>query len=235
YAVSRIMGKPGLAVMGVTAASAIFTGIIAGCRASTRILSTMAEDGIISKRFSSTTFSVVFITVISIIFSFLGRNTLEWFVDLTTFGAIIGFGYTSGSACVIAKKNGDKAATALGRVGTVITIAFAVVQMIPMVTPFETMSPESFLMLAVWCLVGFVFYWKTMKRSSLSDYQGMSASSTVLFALLFYSALTWHMLTTSAEVEDGPAKWRITATGFITVAVVFVGFTVMLYVQTLLR
>ena len=87
------MGPFGLAVITLTAVASILTGIICGYRATTRVLSTMAEDRILSEKFSKTTYSIMFIMVLSILLSLLGRNTLNWFVDLTSFGAIVGFGF----------------------------------------------------------------------------------------------------------------------------------------------
>lgn len=112
YAAQTIMGPVGLAVMGVTALAAILTGIIGAYRATMRVLSTMAEDKILSDRFSKTTYSILFIMALSILISLLGRNTLNWFIDLTAFGAIVGFGYTS-AAWKIAKTEGKKKRMAL--------------------------------------------------------------------------------------------------------------------------
>ena len=98
YAAKSIMGTAGLSVMTITAVAAILTGIIGGYRATIRVLSTMAEDRTLSEKFSKTTYSIIFIMVLSILLSLLGRNTLSWFVDITSFGAIVGFGYTSAAA-----------------------------------------------------------------------------------------------------------------------------------------
>lgn len=108
YAAKAIMGTPGLAIMTLTAVAAILTGIIGGYRATTRVLSTMAEDRILSEKFSKTTYSIVFIMVLSILLSLLGRNTLNWFVDLTSFGAIVGFGYSSAAAWKLARAEGNR-------------------------------------------------------------------------------------------------------------------------------
>lgn len=97
-AAQAYMGNFGLIVMTVNALAAIFTGIIGAYRAALRVLSTMAEDHILTEKFARTEYSIVFIMVISVLLSMLGRNTLNWFVDLTAFGAIIGFGYTSAAA-----------------------------------------------------------------------------------------------------------------------------------------
>ena len=164
YAAGHIMGTVGIVVMTITAVSAILTGIIGGYRATTRILSTMAEDRILSEGFSKTTYSILFIMVISIVIAFLGRNTLNWFIDLTSFGAIVGFGYTSAAAWKIAKTEGNTKRVVMGIVGTAISALFAVVQLVPRLTAMEAMGGEAFLLLSLWCLVGFVFYWRTVRH-----------------------------------------------------------------------
>ena len=88
YAAQSFLGTPGLVIAVVTALSAILTGIIGGYRAMLRVLSTMAEDQMLSARFKETRYSIIFIMTLSILISLLGRNTLTWFVDLTSFGTI---------------------------------------------------------------------------------------------------------------------------------------------------
>lgn len=52
----------------------------------------------------------------------------------------------------------------------------------------EAMGSQAFLMLSLWCLVGFIFYWRTVRHSTLTEYSGISTSGVVLFALLIYSS-----------------------------------------------
>ena len=73
-------------------------------------ISDKSDAEFLSEKFKNTTYSIVFIMVLSILLSLLGRNTLNWFVDLTSFGAIVGFGYTSAAAYKIAKTEGIIAA-----------------------------------------------------------------------------------------------------------------------------
>ena len=231
HAAGAIMGKAGLAVMTVTAIAAILTGIIGGYRAATRVLSTMAEDHILSEKFKNTTYSIEFITVLSILLSLLGRNTLNWFVDLTSFGAIVGFGYTSAAAYKIAKTEGNRRVAATGIIGTAISVLFILVQLIPRLSAMEAMGSEAFLLLSLWCLLGFVFYWKTVSRSSLTEYSGMSTSGVVLFALLVYSVLMWmgKRLMAGSTMEE--MKASLTGGGVIVLLIIFIGLAVMLYVQ----
>ena len=235
YAAESIMGKAGLAIMTVTAVAAILTGIIGGYRAATRVLSTMAEDRILSEKFSETTFSIVFIMVLSIFLSLLGRNTLNWFVDLTSFGAIVGFGYASAAAYKIAKMEGNRWIQVTGVIGTGISVLFVIVQLVPRLSALEAMGSQAFLLLSLWCLMGFVFYWRTVSRSTLTEYSGMSTSGVVLFALLLYSVLMWMGKLLMAGETAEQMKASIIGGGLLLFLIVFIGLAVMLYVQNVVQ
>ena len=235
YAARSIMGPAGLVIMTLTAVASILTGIIGGYRATTRVLSTMAEDRILSERFSKTTYSIVFIMVLSILLSLLGRNTLNWFVDLTSFGAIVGFGYSSAAAWKLARAEGNKKTTVTGMIGTILSAVFVIVQLVPRLTAREAMGSEAFLLLSLWCLLGFVFYWRTVVRSTLTEYSGISTSGIVLFALLVYSALMWMAKLLIAGENADQMKQALSRGGLILIAIIFVGLAVMLYVQNVVR
>ena len=229
------MGDAGIVVVVVAALAAILTGVIGASRATVRLLSTMAEDNILSKEFLGTTFCVLFVMGISIVISFLGRNALNWFVDLVSFGAIVGYGYASAAAYKIAKTEGNKQTSVTGLIGTVIAVAFAVVQLVSRIGSIDTMSAPSFLLLALWCMLGFLFYWRTMRQSNLAEFSGASLSGTILFCLLFYSVVMWFSKTI-VQVAD-TEQMQATVIGHATVLLLFVvvGLIVMLYLQSMLR
>ena len=235
YAARTNLGSIGPVIIGITALAAIMTGIIGAYRASLRILSTMAEDRILSEKFSKTTYSILFIMVISILISLLGRNTLIWFVDLTSFGAIVGYGYTSAAAWKIAKAENNKKNTLAGAVGTIISALFVVVQLVPRLTAMEAMGSEAFLLLALWCLLGFLFYWRTVIHSTLSEYSGISASGIVLFIILVYSSLMWIAKQLAAKETIAEVHSVLVNGGIVALGIIFTGLVVMLYVQKLVR
>ena len=235
YAARTIMGKAGLAVMTVTAISAILTGIIGGYRAAIRLLSTMAEDKILSERFARTTYSILFIMAISIVLSLLGRNTLNWFVDLTSFGAIVGFGYSSAAAWKIAKAEGNRKIIVTGISGTAISVLLVIVQLVPRLSAMEAMGSEAFMLLSLWCLLGFVFYWGTVRNSSLTEFSGISTSGIVLFALLIYSSLLWLAKRLAKDESTQKVKYDLIWGGVILMLIIFAGLTIMLYVQNFVR
>ena len=238
YAAQFLMGRAGMVLITVTALAAILTGVIGAYRATVRMLSTMAEDKILSREFRGTTFCIVFIMGISSAFTFLGRNTLDWFVELTSFGATVGFAYTSAAAWRIAGKEKNRTVRITGMLGAVISGIFAVVQLLSQVADVETMCAPSFLLLAVWCLLGFLFYWRTMRQSDLSDFDGVTTSSAVLFCLLFYSVLMWFMKLLTERLESGRTEGLAAfahRNGLVMLAFTMVGLIVMLYTQSWLR
>ena len=229
-AAKQIMGNGGVWLMALAAFAAILTGIIAAYRATTRMLSTMAEDNILSDRFSRTTYSILFIMVVSILISIFGRDTLECFMELTSLGAIIGFGYTSAAAWVLARRSGKRAFAVTGAVGTFCSLAFLIDKLIPGLTAYEAMSQESLLLLMVWCALGFLFYLRTVTRSDALDYNGTSTSCMVLFALLLYAALMW-LFRRLAAADTVPAVRSILLTdGTLTAVVIFLALGVMTYI-----
>ena len=235
FAADSMLGKVGLIIVCIAAFAAIFTGIIGAFRATTRILTTMAEDKIISRKFLINSFSIVFIMMISILISFLGRNALIWFVELTSLCAVIGFGYTSASAMKIAKGEKNKTVQVTGLIGLVVSLIFAAVHLISRVNTISTMSSQSFLFLAIWCLIGFMFYWRTMKLSSLADFNGISTSSTVLFCLMFYSTLMWYVKKIISAEDSESFRTDVLKYTIVMMVIVATGLAVMLFVQTTLR
>ena len=235
YVVRTLVGKAGLAVMGIAAIAAILTGIIGAYRATTRVLSTMAEDRILSEKFQNTTYSILFIMVISIVIAFLGRNALVWFVELTSFGAVVGFGYTCASAWKLARAENNRKVVACSVFGTVLTGAFAVVHLIPKLTAFEAMGSASFLLLSLWCLLGFIFYWRTVIHSTLTEYSGMSTSGVVLFALLLYAAIMWLVKSLEGQETIAGVRRILGWQSLVMILIIFVGLVIMLYVQRLVR
>ena len=235
YSAKAVLGTAGLWLLGITALAAILTGIIGAYRAATRVLSTMAEDNILSEKFSKTTYAILFVMAISIAIAFLGKNALNWFVELTSFGAVVGYGYTSASAWKLARAENNRRIILTSSVSVVVCSAFALVHLIPHLVALEAMGAASFLVLSLWCLLGFVFYWRTVMNSNLSEYSGISASGVVLFTLLLYSALMWvaRLLAKKETVEE--VRGSLAFEGLIALLIIFTGLLVMLYVQDLVR
>jgi len=169
FAAKAIIGDVGLWVIALAALAAIMTSMIAAYRATTRMLSTMAEAHLLSGKFEKTNHSILVVMVIAILISILGKNVLDCFLNLASLGSVIGFGYASLSAWKLARKSANRLIAVTGVAGTIASVMFAVVDLVPKLTAVEMMSPEAFLMLALWCLIGLVFYLHTVTRSGAAD------------------------------------------------------------------
>ena len=188
FSAQAIIGDVGLWVIALAALAAILTSMIAAYRATTRMLSTMAEDHLLSEKFSKTNHSILFIMVIAILVSILGKNMLDCFLNLASLGAVIGFGYTSLSAWKLARKNGRTLFALTGAAGTIASVTFAFVNLVPKFTIMEMMGSEAFLLLSLWCLLGLIFYLHIVARSGAA---GSTSSSIAMFVLLLYSMMMW--------------------------------------------
>ena len=235
FAAKSVLGSAGLLLMAVAAVAAILTGMIAGYRATARILSTMAEDRILSEKFSQTTYSILFIMLISIAISLFGRNALQCFVELTSFGAVIAFGYTSASAWKLAKRRGSRKVAVTGALGTAASVVFGVAQLIPKLTAMEMMGADAFLVLSVWCLLGFMFYLRIVARSGAAPGGSASASGVVMFALLLYSVLMWLGKRLMAAETIQAVRQTLRFEGALMLVVIFIGLCVMIYIQRLVH
>ena len=235
HAARTIMGSFGLVLIVITAVAAILTGIIGAYRAILHLLSTMAEEHILAKVFSKRSYSIFFIMALSVLISLLGRNTLNWFVDLTSFGAIVAYGYLSAAAYKIAKLESNRRIMLVGIAGTIISILFGIAQIVPGLSVLDTMSAEAFLFLCLWCLVGFGFYWHTVKQSPLSEYHGLSISGVVLFALLIYTALMWFGKLLARKQSIGDVHILLQDGGIVLILIIFLGFFIMVFIQKLVR
>ena len=235
FAARSIMGSGGLLIMAVAALCAILTGMIAAYRATTRVLSTMAEDRILSEKFAGTTYSILFIMLVSIVISIFGRSALQCFMELTSLGAVIGFGYTSAATWKLARKERNGKFVVLGALGVLISVAFGVALLIPKLTALETMGSDAFLLLSLWCLLGFMFYLRTVARTDAAAIEGASVTGVVLFALLLYSVLMWLGKQLMAAESLAQVREGLKVEGTIMFGVVFISLGVMVSIQRLLR
>ena len=229
------VGEAGLVIIGLTLISAIITSVIGFYRASVRLLTNMAEDHILTDSFEKPAVCYIFIMVISILLSLFGRNVLAWVVDLSSVGAIVAFGYASAAAGKTAKAENNEKMKRFSVIGIVASIIFGIAQLVPYMSSIETMDAESYMLLALWCLLGFQFYWRTMSRSSNPGLGSEHITITSLFALLFYSALIWY-IKTILRADGSEAFGQVLLCNAVVLCVVaFLGLGVMLMIHTNLR
>lgn len=172
-AAEELLGAFGKALIGIGVSSAVLSGIMGFYFASSRLMFAMSRDGFLPEWFGKVDpkhgtpkNAIVFCMIISLSGPVLGREALGWFVDMSSIGASIGYFFTCASALKTMKrdKDGSDLIKTMARVGTVFSILFMILQIVPIPgLDGVHFCKESYLMLLVWIVMGTVFYFKQRK------------------------------------------------------------------------
>lgn len=158
------------AVMGILSS---WNGFIIGA---TRVLYSMGRAqmlpaifGMLHKKYQTPFFSILFIGLITIITPFLGKNSLGWFVDASSFGTVIAYGMVAISFVLLRIKEPDiirpfkvKNGILIGIIAILISLFF-----ISLYLPIgsSSLSFIEWVIVLVWSGVGVCFYiWSLMGK-----------------------------------------------------------------------
>ncbi len=194
YVAERAMGKNGVIILGLAAFSGIMTGLIGNTIAASRLMYAMAKDGMLPKWFAklnkdSTPWNaILFLMLISLFIPFLGRTAIGWIVDVNTVGATIAYAYTSAAAYANAKREGRKTIMATALIGIVTSCLFFFYFM---AWSAEAMSTESYLILAGWSIIGFVYFRFVFDRDKERHFGKSTVVWITVIFLIFFTSLMW--------------------------------------------
>lgn len=194
YAVHTAAGKAGVVILGLAAAAGIFTGLIGNFIAASRLMYTMAGDEILPKWFGrlgrnhTPKNALLFLTLISVFIPFLGRTAIGWIIDVNTVGATIAYGFASADALHCAKEEGNKKIRFTGIVGLIMSIFFFFYFMS---WSAGAMSTESYLILATWSILGFLYFRHVFRRDTARRFGKSTVVWIGLLFLIFFTSLMW--------------------------------------------
>ncbi len=204
-AANYALGRLGVIILGVAALSGIITSLIGNMIAASRLMYTMANDGMLPKWFGwvnedhSPQNALIFLTVISLFIPFLGRTALGWIVDVSTIGATIAYAYTSATAIVDSRRNNNRFIMVTGIIGTVMSLFFFLYFM---VWAAGAMATESYMILAAWSILGF-FYFRIIFEKDKERKFGQSTIVWIsLLSLIFFTSLVWVRNATNDMTAD---------------------------------
>jgi len=199
-AARKVLGAAGVAVIGGTMLAAQLTGIFGTLVASSRLMYAMSNGGAIPSWFGrlnrdgSPANAILFVTCVSFAIPFFGRTVTGWPVDVSSLGAAVACGYTSTAVFVFARHRAGRDAFAeklSGVVGIAMASIFCFLMLVPNYISGDTLSAESYLVLAVWCLLGFLQY----RHIFIVDWRSRFGKSVVVWigilAIIFFSSLMW--------------------------------------------
>ena len=189
YAASVYLGQGGITMMMLALLSVVITSIIANLTALSRLIFALGRDRLMPSSMSETNSrgiphrAIMTVFVISLFIPFLGRTAIGWIVDVTTLGATILYGFLSYALFKDARKRADRTETITGAAGSVIMIGFVILLLAPKIMSYEAMPSESYLIFAVWALLGLIVFRFVMSHDDSHAY-GHSVVVWMLFLLL---------------------------------------------------
>ena len=207
YAAQSALGGAGSALMGVAALGAILTGLVGNTIALSRLLCAMSEDGMLSgwvgqlDKNRVPRRAILSILAVSVVLPFFGRTAISWIVDVTTVGATIAYAFTSASAWKTARGEKNGRMTALGLMGLVVSVLFALEFLIPNLTSVKTLSTESYLILAAWGILGFLVFRLILQRDRQRRMGRSIVAWVVLLGLIIFTSSVWMRQSTEASVQ----------------------------------
>ena len=205
HVVSDTMGSKGVFILGLAAFSGIVTGLIGNFIAASRLMFYMADEGMLPPWFAKLNEeknpknALVFIMCISLFIPLLGRTAIGWIVDVTTIGATIAYAYTSAAALANAKKEDNKKVEITGIIGIVMSALFF---LFFMMSSAEAMSTESYLILATWSILGFLWFRFVFEKDTERRYGKSTVVWVTLLFLIFFTSLMWVKRATDDMTKD---------------------------------
>ncbi len=196
-AATRVLGRVGTAVIGVTALAAIFTNLVGNITVSSRLLGAMADDGLLPARLGAKgadgtpTAAVLFVAGVSLLIPFLGRTAIGFIVDVATIGAAIAYAYTSAAVYRTARATGSRLGKVMGISGLLLSSGICILFFLPNYFAGSMMATESYLILVLWCILGFVVYRILFGRDLDHRFGHSTVVWIALLVMIFFISHMW--------------------------------------------
>ncbi|WP_152657634.1 APC family permease [Oceanobacillus sp. CFH 90083] len=174
YIIQELLGPLGMAILAVALAMGIFTGLNGFIISSSRLMLSMARASILPKSFgklhpkyNTPYVGIIFAVIISMAAPWFGREALLWVVDMSSIGVTIAYLYTCYAGFTLFKMKKDQTFNEkrhivapgkkiLSFLGMVASVVFLALLLIPGSPAF--LGAESRISLAIWIILGLVFY-----------------------------------------------------------------------------
>ena len=208
YAAESALGDTGSLILGVAALGAIFTGLVGNYIALSRLLTSLSRDGLFpawigrtNRRFVPKN-AILGILAVSVLLPFFGRTAISWIVDVTTVGATIAYALASASAWKTARLEKNRKYMIAGMAGLIISLLFALEFLIPNIIDVSTLSTESYLILAVWSIGGFLYFRLFLRKDKEHRLGRSIVAWVVLLGLIIFTSSVWMHQTTDKAIEQ---------------------------------
>lgn len=158
-AVLSTLGKGAFILLIIALTSAVWSGINGFMICSSKLLGAIANYKMLPSKIGKVNKngvfenSIIFISIVSLIAPWFGRETIIWIVDMSSLGASVAYFYVS---FIGLKKAENSKSKLMASAGTIISVMFMLLLLLP-ISP-ASLSKEALIALGVWCIAGMVAY-----------------------------------------------------------------------------
>ena len=209
FAAKQAMGDTGVMLLGIAAFCGIATGVIGNMIAVSRLMYSMADDGILPKVFIKRNKSgipwaaILCVAGVSAVIPLSGRTAIGWIVDITTVCALIVYGYVSICSLKLGLQEKKRFQVALGIIGAVLSFVFAAYFLFPDINARGKLSSESIFILIVWSVLGILVFRTVIKYDKTRTYGKSQIVLAILFLIIMIVTITWIHQTTVDQASKG--------------------------------
>ena len=212
HGVRAFMGEGGLMVLALTVFAAIATSLVGLFRAASRLIYNIADDGLLPAWLGRLDDdgvpknAIIFIVIASLVAPFVGRAAIGWIVDVTTVAASIAYAYVSACALRTSREEHRPFSAVMAVLGIAISAAFFIHPLIPNFWNISVLAPESYLILAAWCILGLGFFRIIFQRDRRNRFGHSTIVWMVMLSLIFFSSTMWVRQSTRTAAEATVAE-----------------------------
>lgn len=172
--IQQALGQIGLIFVVVAVLAGMFTGMNGFYMAGSRLIFGMARARMLPKWFSyihpvhkTPSHNILFMAVVCSFAPLVGREALNWVVDMASMGTAFGYFFTCAGAYVVLTKglmpkSSDDISPIVAAAGALIAVIIVLLMCVPGSPAF--LNPQPWAALAVWIIMGAIFYGVGMQR-----------------------------------------------------------------------
>ena len=191
------MGNAGLAIFVATIFGAVFTNLVGNMIVASRLVGALADADVfpewVGRRDGdgNPRNAIIFLAAVSCLIPLLGRTAIGFIVDVATVGSVIAYAYTSAAAFKAARASGHGFTAVSGLCGFLLSAVICALFIVPNYFSGTMMATESYLILVLWSILGFLYYLYVLKQDRLQRYGGSLVVWVALIVLILVMSHMW--------------------------------------------
>ena len=198
YAAQYYLGDAGVYILMASLLSLVITSLIGMLRAVSRLCFSVAQDGILPKRFARLNSkqipanAILLAVIVSLPIPFLGRTTIGWIVDTTTIGAVILYGFASLTVFKASGQEGSKSRKdrIISGICIPIMVAFMVFLLFPGAFSDHTIETETYALIIAWSILGLIFFNGVIRKDHARTFGKAIVVWIALLAFIIVMSMT---------------------------------------------